>query len=144
MDLPDPAAARMVQWIPPRWDWVDPLKDIQAQVLDLLQELQDEDGLSYLFISHDMAVVDQVADRVMVLRLGQVMEEGPRESVLHDPRHHYTRRLLSAVPVPDPSRHRPLLPPAPDGQSPVLPLGESFQRVRLETVRGHHRVATTG
>lgn len=117
---------------------------VQAQVLDLLQELQDEDGLSYLFISHDMAVVDQVADRVMVLRLGQVMEEGPRESVLHDPRHHYTRRLLSAVPVPDPSRHRPLLPPAPDGQSPVLPLGESFERVRLETVRGHHRVATTG
>jgi peptide/nickel transport system ATP-binding protein len=116
---------------------------VQAQVLDLLQELQDEDGLSYLFISHDMAVVDQVADRVMVLRLGQVMEEGPRESVLHDPRHHYTRRLLSAVPVPDPSRHRPLLPPAPDGQSPVLPLGESFQRVQLNTVTGSHRVATT-
>lgn len=116
---------------------------VQAQVLDLLQELQDEDGLSYLFISHDMAVVDQVADRVMVLRLGQVMEEGPREAVLHDPQHHYTRRLLSAVPVPDPSRQRPLLPPAPDGKSPVLALGESFQRVRLHTVTGSHRVATT-
>ncbi|GGD39120.1 ABC transporter ATP-binding protein [Sinisalibacter lacisalsi] len=115
---------------------------VQAQVLDLLQELQDADGLSYLFISHDMAVVDQVADRVMVLRLGQVMEEGPREAVLHDPRHHYTRRLLSAVPVPDPSRTRALLPPAPDAQSPVLALGESFQRVRLETVAGSHRVAT--
>jgi peptide/nickel transport system ATP-binding protein len=116
---------------------------VQAQVLDLLQELQDEDGLSYLFISHDMAVVDQVADRVMVLRLGQVMEEGPRDAVLHDPRHHYTRRLLSAVPVPDPSRQRPMLQPVPDGQSPVLALGESFRRVRLETVSGSHRVATT-
>ena len=116
---------------------------VQAQVLDLLQELQDEDGLSYLFISHDMAVVDQVADRVMVLRLGQVMEEGPREAVLHDPQHHYTRRLLSAVPVPDPSRQRPMLPPVPDGQSPVLALGESVRRVRLETVSGSHRVATT-
>jgi peptide/nickel transport system ATP-binding protein len=116
---------------------------VQAQVLDLLQELQDEDGLAYLFISHDMAVIDQVADRIMVLRLGQVMEEGPREAVLHDPQHHYTRRLLSAVPVPDPSRQRPMLPPVPDGPSPVLALGESVRRVRLETVSGSHRVATT-
>ncbi|WP_442970493.1 ABC transporter ATP-binding protein [Roseovarius sp. D22-M7] len=115
---------------------------VQAQVLDLLQELQDEDGLAYLFISHDMAVIDQVADRVMVLRLGQVMEEGPRDAVLHHPQHHYTRRLLSAVPVPDPSRQRPMLPPVPDGPSPVLALGESIRRVRLETVTGSHRVAT--
>jgi len=116
---------------------------VQAQVLDLLQELQDEDGLSYLFISHDMAVVDQVADRIMVLRLGQVMEEGPREAVLHDPQHHYTRRLLSAVPVPDPSRQRPIIPPAPEGKSPVLARGENLRRVQLETVSGSHRVATT-
>ena len=116
---------------------------VQAQVLDLLQELQDEDGLSYLFISHDMAVVDQVADRVMVLRLGQVMEEGPREAVLHDPQHPYTCRLLSAVPVPDPSRQRPMLPPAPEGKSPVLALGENVRRVPLETFSGSHRVATT-
>ncbi len=116
---------------------------VQAEVLDLLQELQDEDGLAYLFISHDMAVIDQVADRVMVLRLGQVMEEGPRDAVLHDPQHHYTRRLLAAVPVPDPSRQRPMLPPVPDGPSPVLALGESMRRVRLETVSGSHRVATT-
>ncbi|MGX0903429.1 peptide/nickel transport system ATP-binding protein [Roseovarius sp. MBR-79] len=117
---------------------------VQAQVLELLQELQDADGLSYLFISHDMAVVDQVADRVMVLRLGQVMEEGPRAAVLHDPRHPYTRRLLAAVPVPDPLRARPRLPPAPEAPSPVLPVGETLRRTRLETVADGHRVAGGG
>ncbi|MET4128555.1 ABC transporter ATP-binding protein [Roseovarius sp. MBR-6] len=117
---------------------------VQAQVLELLQELQDADGLSYLFISHDMAVVDQVADRVMVLRLGQVMEEGPRAAVLHDPRHPYTRRLLAAVPVPDPLRARPRLPPAPEVPSPVLPVGETLRRARLETVADGHRVAGGG
>ncbi|MGS4946414.1 ABC transporter ATP-binding protein [Meridianimarinicoccus sp. RP-17] len=114
---------------------------VQAQVLDLLQELQDEDGLSYLFITHDMAVVDQVADRIMVMRLGQVMEEGPRDAVLRDPRHPYTRRLLAAVPVPDPTRLRQPQPPAPESQSPMLPLGAVFPRVRLEQVSGEHRVA---
>jgi peptide/nickel transport system ATP-binding protein len=117
---------------------------VQAQVLDLLQELQDEDGLSYLFISHDMAVVDQVADRVMVLRLGQVMEEGPRDAVLHDPRHPYTRRLISAVPLPDPTRKRQQLPPAPEAQSPVLALDQTQARIQLEAVSADHRVAVSG
>ena len=80
---------------------------VQAQILELLQSLQDEDGLAFLFISHDMAVIEQVADRVMVMRLGQVVEEGARDAVLHSPRHPYTRRLLSAVPVPDPTRPLP-------------------------------------
>jgi peptide/nickel transport system ATP-binding protein len=114
---------------------------VQAQVLELLQELQDADGLSYLFISHDMAVIDQVADRVMVLRLGQVMEEGPREAVLHDPRHPYTKRLLAAVPVPDPQRARAQLPPAPEAPSPVLPLDATMRRVTLTAVADGHRVA---
>ncbi|WP_238547627.1 ABC transporter ATP-binding protein [Meridianimarinicoccus roseus] len=113
---------------------------VQAQVLDLLQELQDEDGLSYLFISHDMAVIDQVADRVMVMRLGQVVEEGTRDAVLRSPAHPYTRRLLSAVPVPDPSRARPVrLQDADDPQSPILPVGQQPERLHLAPVGDDHR-----
>jgi len=116
---------------------------VQAQVLDLLQELQEEDGLSYLFISHDMAVIDRVADRVMVMRLGQVMEEGPRDAVLRDPQHPYTKRLLAAVPVPDPTRSRPAMPDAAgiEEASPIFPVGQSPQRIALHDLRQGHRVA---
>ena len=86
---------------------------VQARVLDLLREIQDEAGVAYLFISHDMAVVDAVADSVAVMRRGRIVERGPRERVLRAPAHPYTRRLLSAVPVPDPSRVR-RREPAPD------------------------------
>ncbi len=79
---------------------------VQAQVLELLRELQEEEGLSYLFISHDMAVVEQVSDRVAVLYAGQVVETGPASAVLGKPRHAYTQRLLSAVPIPDPEHKR--------------------------------------
>ena len=79
---------------------------VQAQVLELLRELQEEEGLSYLFISHDMAVVEQVSDRVAVLYAGQVVETGPASAVLASPRHAYTQRLLSAVPIPDPGHKR--------------------------------------
>ena len=79
---------------------------VQAQVLELLRELQEEEGLSYLFISHDMAVVEQVSDRVAVLYAGQVVETGPASAVLGNPRHAYTQRLLSAVPIPDPEHKR--------------------------------------
>ena len=79
---------------------------VQAQVLDLLQELQDERGVAYLFISHDMAVVDRMADAVAVMRQGRIVEIGAREAVLRSPAHPYTRRLLAAVPVPDPTRAR--------------------------------------
>ncbi|MGQ7847613.1 ABC transporter ATP-binding protein [Granulosicoccus sp. 3-233] len=79
---------------------------VQAQVLELLRELQDDEGLSYLFISHDMAVVEQVSDRVAVLYAGQVVETGPAAAVLGNPRHAYTQRLLSAVPIPDPEYQR--------------------------------------
>jgi glutathione transport system ATP-binding protein len=75
---------------------------IQAQIINLFMELQEEHGISYLFISHDMAVVEKISHRVAVLYLGQVVELGTRQQVLEQPSHPYTKRLLSAVPVADP------------------------------------------
>ncbi len=114
---------------------------MQAQVLGLLQEIQDEDGLAFLFISHDMAVIEQVADRVMVMRLGQVVEEGARDAVLRDPRHDYTKRLLSAVPVPDPTQVRQERIEAENLGSPIWPAGQGPERLRLNSVAPDHRVA---
>jgi glutathione transport system ATP-binding protein len=77
---------------------------IRAQVVNLMMRLQAEKGLAYLFISHDMAVVERISHRVAVMYLGQVVEIGPRQAVMNDPQHPYTKRLLAAVPVPDPAR----------------------------------------
>jgi peptide/nickel transport system ATP-binding protein len=77
---------------------------IKAQVVNLLLDLQAELGLAYLFISHDMAVVERISHRVAVMYLGEIVEIGPRAAVLGNPQHPYTRRLLDAVPVPDPRR----------------------------------------
>jgi peptide/nickel transport system ATP-binding protein len=77
---------------------------IKAQVVNLLLDLQKKLGLSYLFISHDMAVVERVSHRVAVMYLGEVVEIGPREAVFANPQHPYTKKLLAAVPVPDPAR----------------------------------------
>ncbi|MER6219924.1 ABC transporter ATP-binding protein [Streptomyces sp900105755] len=86
---------------------------VQAKVLDLFGELQRELGFAALFISHDLAVVEQVADRVVVLHRGRIAEEGPTGKVLGSPQDDYTRRLVAALPVPDPvrqarRRHRPV------------------------------------
>lgn len=81
----------------------------QNQILELLQQLREQLGVTYLFISHNLAVVRWLADRVAVMYLGRVVEEGPTEAVYSSPAHPYTRSLLAAVPLPDPSRqrHRP-------------------------------------
>jgi peptide/nickel transport system ATP-binding protein len=77
---------------------------VKAQVINLMLELQASMKLAYLFISHDMAVVERVSHRVAVMYLGEIVEIGPRAAVFGDPQHPYTRRLLEAVPIPDPAR----------------------------------------
>ncbi|MDB2407210.1 ABC transporter ATP-binding protein [Jannaschia sp.] len=79
---------------------------VQAQVLNLMMELQRDLGLSYLFISHDMAVVERVSHHVGVMYLGRIVELGPRAAIFSDPRHAYTRQLMSAVPVADPTQRK--------------------------------------
>jgi len=79
---------------------------IQSQILNLLKDLQDEFRLSYLFISHDMAVVHHVCDRIAVMLDGKIVEEGERDAIIRSPQHGYTKALLSAVPEPDPRRKK--------------------------------------
>jgi peptide/nickel transport system ATP-binding protein len=81
---------------------------VQAQVLELLKDFERQRGLAMLFISHDLAVVGQMAGRVAVMRAGQVVEEGPSEKLLTAPEHPYTKSLLAAVPTLRTDRSRPL------------------------------------
>ncbi|TPM10418.1 MULTISPECIES: ABC transporter ATP-binding protein [unclassified Mesorhizobium] len=115
---------------------------VQARVLDLLKELQREFGAAYLFISHDMAVVENISDRVAVMYLGQIVEMGTRDQVFSNPRHPYTRRLIEAVPVPDPAKRRSRFARL-DQEIPSATrrLGESPQRLALSDVGGGHLVA---
>ncbi|MCH2622022.1 MAG: ATP-binding cassette domain-containing protein [Acidimicrobiales bacterium] len=114
---------------------------VQAQVMNLMLELQQERGLSYLFISHDLAVVERIAHRVAVMYLGQVVELGSREQVFTNPRHSYTARLLEAVPIADPRQRqeRPLL--TGEIPSPVWPAGTGPEVVTMVEVEPGHLVA---
>ena len=117
---------------------------VQAQVLNLMMELQEDLGLSYLFISHDMAVVERVAHHVGVMYLGRIVEIGPRAAVFENPQHPYTRSLLSAVPIADPRKRRfaddlsfkPIT-------SPIFPLGHTPAPSTYIEVAPGHRVLQT-
>ncbi|WP_413731127.1 dipeptide ABC transporter ATP-binding protein [Sodalis sp. RH20] len=115
---------------------------IQAQIINLMLDLQREFGIAFLFISHDMAVVERVSHRVAVMYLGQIVEIGPRRQVFANPQHPYTRKLMSAVPVPDPTRRRPehalLVDEIP---SPVRALGDEPIVAPLVKVGEGHYVA---
>jgi peptide/nickel transport system ATP-binding protein len=98
---------------------------VKAQVVDLLIQLQEELGLSYLFISHDMAIVERVSHNVAVMLLGRIVEFGPRSAVIENPQHPYTRRLLDSVPIPDPEQRKLIRQrgSAEELKSPVRPIG---------------------
>ncbi|MBO0902942.1 ABC transporter ATP-binding protein [Jiella sp. MQZ13P-4] len=115
---------------------------VQARVLELLRELQAEFGIAFLFISHDMAVVENISDRVAVMYLGQIVETGTRDQIFTDPKHPYTQRLIAAVPVPDPSRKRHAFPRLDqDIPSPVRRVGDEPARLKLRDLGGGHLVA---
>ncbi|MBS3733769.1 MAG: dipeptide ABC transporter ATP-binding protein [Phycisphaerae bacterium] len=94
---------------------------IQAQILNLLSDLQDELGLSYLFIAHNLAVVEHFADDVAVMYLGRIIESAPRDRLYDRPRHPYTEALLSAVPTTDPDRRAERIPLPGEMPSPLAP-----------------------
>ena len=94
---------------------------IQAQVINLLEELQERFGLAYLFIAHDLSVVRHISDEIAVMYLGWIVERGPADEVCEDPLHPYTKALLSAVPVPDPHAKRERIPLKGDVPTPVDP-----------------------
>ncbi len=113
---------------------------IQAQIINLLIDLQKEMGIAFLFISHDMAVVERISHRVAVMYLGQIVEIGPRRAIFENPQHPYTKKLMAAVPVADPSRRhldRKLL--TGEIPSPVRKVGDEPEVHPLrEVARGHY------
>jgi peptide/nickel transport system ATP-binding protein len=94
---------------------------IQSQILNLMLDLQEQFNLSYLFIAHDLAVVKHISDRIAVMYLGRVVEIAGADTVYHDPRHPYTRALISAIPEPSPTRKRERIILSGDVPSPINP-----------------------
>ncbi|NOD34766.1 MULTISPECIES: ABC transporter ATP-binding protein [unclassified Ruegeria] len=117
---------------------------VQAQVLNLMMELQSELGLSYLFISHDMAVVERVSHYVGVMYLGRIVELGPRARVFENPQHAYTQALMKAVPIADPNKRKSEkdlnFKPIP---SPIHPVGHKPEPSHYQEVEPGHFILTT-
>ncbi|MCE0488673.1 dipeptide ABC transporter ATP-binding protein [Pantoea sp. Mb-10] len=115
---------------------------IQAQIVNLMLDLQREFNIAFLFISHDMAVVERISHRVAVMYLGQIVEMGPRQAVFEQPQHPYTKKLMAAVPVADPAhRHRERALIADDIPSPIRPLDDEPEVAPLLEVAPGHFVA---
>ncbi|MFH1803926.1 MAG: dipeptide ABC transporter ATP-binding protein [Pseudomonadota bacterium] len=112
---------------------------VQAQVINLMMDLQEKFGLAWLFISHDMAVVERVSHRIAVMYLGQIVETGTRRNVFEKPGHPYTQRLMDAAPIPDPSlriEHRPLI--TGEVPSPVRAINNPPARLDLREISPGH------
>ena len=116
---------------------------VQAQIINLLIDLQRDKGLAFLFISHDMAVVERVSHRVAVMYLGRIVEIGTRAQIFENPQHEYTRQLLAAVPVIEPGRRPP--PPQLDREIPstIHPAGHEFVPYHYQEIDPGHWVATS-
>jgi peptide/nickel transport system ATP-binding protein/glutathione transport system ATP-binding protein len=115
---------------------------VARQITDLMARLQQEDGISFLFISHDIAVVERVSHRIAVMYAGQIVEQGRTAEVLNDPHHSYTRQLLSAVPIADPTRRKRYLGGGLGIAKPQLLLktGQTPARWTLTALSDHHEV----
>jgi len=126
---------------------------VQAQIINLLQDLQQKHGIAYLFIAHDLAVVEHISRRIMVMYLGKVVEMAGAPAVIHTPKHPYTQALISAIPVIDPASKRarivlpgdvpsPIHPPAGCPFHPRCPVAEAQCRTNVPDFReiapGHH------
>ncbi|MBX2838585.1 MAG: ABC transporter ATP-binding protein [Gammaproteobacteria bacterium] len=113
---------------------------VQAQILDLLKELQEEKNISFLFISHDLAVVERVSHRIAVMTQGQIVESGNTDAVLQNAQHAYTRQLISAVPNPDPTQNRLSNNTVTNSEplSPIRPLNYRPPRHHKSVIDGDH------
>jgi len=114
---------------------------VQAQVINLMMDLQQQTGVAWIFISHDMAVVERIANRVAVMYLGQIVEIGPRQSVFNQPQHPYTQRLLASVPVVDPLNRPARRFDESEIPSPVRSVKETVSKHRYRQVAPGHWVA---
>ncbi len=117
---------------------------IQAQVLNILADLQSELGLAYLFISHDLSVVKHIADDIMVMYLGKVVEAGDAKTVFADPAHPYTAALLSATPVADPTRQKNRIMLTGELPSPLNPPSGCRVSSKMFSRHGHLQGKGTG
>ena len=119
---------------------------IKGQIIELMIDLQKEFGVSYLFISHDMAAVERICDRVAVMYFGEIVEIGDRDDVIGRPGHDYTQRLLSAIPITHPNQRDTRVPPTLDSaapRSPIKPLGYRHPPPEWSEAGEHHFIRRT-